>query len=76
MRALFEIALKNGWPLATSLLLKLTKMVDRRLWDFENPLRQFPHLGEEIFRKLENRKMTIEHLREMTASDIGLNCSP
>lgn len=71
MRALFEIALKNGWPLATSLLLKLTKMVDRRLWDFENPLRQFPHLNEEIFRKLEKKDMTIDHLREMTASEIG-----
>lgn len=71
MRALFEVALKNGWPLATSLLLKLTKMIDRRIWDFENPLRQFPHLGEEILRKLDESRHTVDRLRDMPAKEIG-----
>ena len=52
-------------------LLMLSKMVDRRLWSFENPLRQFPTLSQEVHRKLENRRMTIDKLREMTASEIG-----
>ncbi|XP_071801677.1 activating signal cointegrator 1 complex subunit 3-like [Asterias amurensis] len=71
IRALFEITLRNGWPLMAAHLLMLSKMVDRRLWSFENPLRQFPTLSQEVHRKLENRRMTIDKLREMTASEIG-----
>ncbi len=71
IRALFEITLRKGWPLMAAHLLMLSKMVDRRLWSFENPLRQFPQLSQEVQRKLENRRMTIDKLREMTASEIG-----
>ncbi|XP_038077615.1 activating signal cointegrator 1 complex subunit 3-like [Patiria miniata] len=71
IRALFEITLRKGWPLMAAQLLTLSKMVDRRLWSFENPLRQFPQLSQEIQRKLENKKLTIDKLREMPASEIG-----
>ena len=71
IRALFEITLRNGWPLMASTLLTLSKMVDRRLWSFENPLRQFPQLSQEVQRKLENRRLDIGRLREMPASEIG-----
>ncbi|XP_022081843.1 activating signal cointegrator 1 complex subunit 3-like [Acanthaster planci] len=71
IRALFEITLRKGWPLMASQLLTLSKMVDRRLWSFESPLRQFPQLSQEVQRKLENRKLTIDKLREMRASEIG-----
>ena len=45
MRALFEVALRNGWPVMASRLLTLCKVVDKRLWGYENPLKQFPMIG-------------------------------
>eukprot|EP00743_Colponemidia_sp_Colp-15_P009223 GILK01010071.1.p1 GENE.GILK01010071.1~~GILK01010071.1.p1 ORF type:complete len:1391 (-),score=337.99 GILK01010071.1:97-4269(-) len=41
MRALFEICLKKGWASMANRLLTFAKMIDRRLWDFQHPLRQF-----------------------------------
>ena len=71
MRALFEMALRKGWPIMASRLLKLSKTVEKRLWGFENPLRQFPILSMEIFSKLEARRLNVDKLREMDSKEIG-----
>lgn len=52
-------------------LLNLCKTIDKRLWGFENPLRQFPLLTNEILNKLEAKKMTIDRLKEMDPKEIG-----
>ena len=72
MRALFEICLKKGWPIMASRLLNLCKTVDKRLWGFETPLRQFPILSAEILSKIEAKKLKIDKLREMDSKEIGL----
>ncbi len=41
-RAMFEIVLKRNWPLLAGRTLKFSKMLERQMWDFENPLRQHP----------------------------------
>jgi hypothetical protein len=56
-----------------SRLLNLCKTIDKRLWGFENPLRQFPTLSQEILKKLEERKLTIDKLKEMDAKEIGMS---
>ena len=71
MRALFEVTLRNGWPVMASRLLTLCKTVDKRLWGFENPLRQFPTITEETFRKLRRCHLTLDRIKEMSARDIG-----
>ena len=71
VRALFEMALRKGWPVMAGRLLQLSKTIEKRLWGFENPLRQFSMLPQEIFNKLEARKLTIDRLREMDSNDIG-----
>ena len=71
MRALFEVALRQGWPVMAGRLLEQCKTFDKRLWGFEHPLRQFPILGPEILNKLEQRRMTVERLKEMDAKEIG-----
>lgn len=71
MRGLFEIALHRGWPTMAYRLLGLCKMLDKRLWGFENPLRQFTILNQETLVKLEDRKAVIDRLRDMTADEIG-----
>ena len=71
VRGLFEVALRRGWPAMAGKLLTLSKTVDKRLWAFENPLRQFPVLSHETLNKLEARKATLERLRDMQADEIG-----
>ena len=46
-------------------------MLDKRQWVFENPLRQFTILKHETLVKLEERKATVDRLRDMTADEIG-----
>ncbi|XP_071112657.1 activating signal cointegrator 1 complex subunit 3-like [Haliotis cracherodii] len=71
MRALFEMALKKGWPIMASRLLSLSKVVDKRLWAHEHPLRQFPILSQEILNKIEARNLYIDRLKDMDAKEIG-----
>ena len=54
-----------------SRLLNLCKTVDKRLWGWETPLRQFPILSSEILTKIEARKLKIDKLREMDSKEIG-----
>ncbi|XP_074644659.1 activating signal cointegrator 1 complex subunit 3-like [Tubulanus polymorphus] len=70
-RALFEIALRKGWPIMAGRLLMLSKVIDKRLWEFEHPLRQFTVLSPEILHKIEVKKLTIDKLREMDSKEIG-----
>lgn len=71
VRALFEMALRRNWPLMAGRLLQLSKVIEKRLWNFENPLRQFP-LPFEILSKLEDRGLSVDKLKDMNAKDIGL----
>ncbi|XP_078001399.1 activating signal cointegrator 1 complex subunit 3-like [Glandiceps talaboti] len=71
IRALFDIAVRRGWPVMAAKALELSKTVDKRLWGFENPLRQFTNLSNDIYHKLEARKLTVDRLREMKADEIG-----
>ena len=71
MRALFEVALRKSWAIMAARLLQFCKVIERQLWGFESPLHQFPHLGVEILRKLDARKISVDKLRDMDAKDIG-----
>uniref|UniRef100_A0A0E0KAG9 RNA helicase n=1 Tax=Oryza punctata TaxID=4537 RepID=A0A0E0KAG9_ORYPU len=72
MRALFEICLRRGWSEMTSLLLEFCKGVDRKIWPQQHPLRQFDRdLSNEIFRRLEEKNVDLDHLYEMEENDIG-----
>ena len=53
-------------------LLMVSKMVDKRIWNFETPLRQFPILTHESLRKIEEKKLNMDKLREMEAKEIGM----
>ncbi|XP_052179855.1 DExH-box ATP-dependent RNA helicase DExH14 isoform X1 [Diospyros lotus] len=72
MRALFEICLGRGWCEMSSFMLDYCKAVDRQIWPHQNPLRQFDKdISTEILRKLEERGVDLDHLREMEERDIG-----
>ncbi|KAI9253156.1 Sec63 Brl domain-containing protein [Sporodiniella umbellata] len=71
-RALFEIALNRQWGSTASVLLDITKAVDKRMWTFQHPLRQ-TNLSKEVIMKLENRgdEASIEEMREMQPQDLA-----
>ncbi|CAJ1061882.1 activating signal cointegrator 1 complex subunit 3 [Xyrichtys novacula] len=71
VRALFEIALRKRWPAMTYRLLTLCKVIDKRLWGFAHPLRQFSSLSHVILNRLEEKKLTVDKLKEMRKDEIG-----
>ncbi|XP_013879087.1 activating signal cointegrator 1 complex subunit 3 [Austrofundulus limnaeus] len=71
MRALFEVALRKRWPAMTYRLLTLCKVIDKRLWGFAHPLRQFPQLSHVVLGRLEEKRLTVDKLKEMRKDEIG-----
>lgn len=70
-RALFEIVLRRNNPLMAGRLLNVAIMLELRLWDFQNPLNQFSCIPHEVLSKIENRKLTIDKIRELEVKEIG-----
>lgn len=56
-------------------LLEQCKIIDKRLWGHEHPLRQFSILTPEVLGKLEARRLTVDRLKEMDSKEIGENGS-
>ncbi|CAH2252491.1 activating signal cointegrator 1 complex subunit 3 isoform X1 [Pelobates cultripes] len=71
VRALFEIALRKRWPAMTYRLLNLSKVIDKRLWGWASPLRQFSILPPSVLSKLEEKKLTIDKMKDMRKDEIG-----
>ncbi|XP_012665836.1 activating signal cointegrator 1 complex subunit 3 [Otolemur garnettii] len=71
VRALFEIALRKRWPTMTYRLLNLSKIIDKRLWGWASPLRQFSVLPPHILTRLEEKNLTVDKLKDMRKDEIG-----
>lgn len=71
VRALFEIALRKRWPAMTYRLLNLSKVIDKRLWGWVSPLRQFSVLPPSVLSRLEEKNLTIDKLKDMRKDEIG-----
>lgn len=55
----------------TSKLLTLCKVIDKRLWGSAHPLRQFPSLSPVVLSRLEEKKLSVDKLKEMRKDEIG-----
>ncbi|CAM9294568.1 unnamed protein product, partial [Chrysoparadoxa australica] len=76
LRALFEIALKNHWAQLSDKIIMICKMVERRCWLSQSPLRQFKSVPEPILRKLERKEigklaMRWDRYYDLKATDLG-----
>ncbi|XP_025945383.1 activating signal cointegrator 1 complex subunit 3 isoform X2 [Apteryx rowi] len=71
VRALFEIALRKRWPAMTYRLLNLSKVIDKRLWGWVSPLRQFSVLPPSVLTKLEEKNLTVDKMKDMRKDEIG-----
>lgn len=72
MRALFEVALKRGWSALACRTLTICKMVERRAWSSQSPLRQFGSIPEVIIKKLEKvSDIAWERYYDLKPQDFG-----
>lgn len=73
--ALYEICLKKGWSSITQICLSYIKMISKRMWSAQTPLRQFSiykNISEEIIISIEKReKLTWDRFLNMTSHEIG-----
>lgn len=52
-------------------LLNLSKVIDKRLWGWASPLRQFSVLPPHILTRLEEKNLTVDKLKDMRKDEIG-----
>jgi pre-mRNA-splicing helicase BRR2 len=74
MRCMYEIALKRGWAQVAERCLSFCKMIDRRMWSTQSPLRQFlkfKKIPEEVVKKLEKKDFNLDRLYELNSQQIG-----
>ncbi|KAI5074534.1 hypothetical protein GOP47_0010495 [Adiantum capillus-veneris] len=71
MRALFEIVLKRGWAQLAEKALTLSKMVNRRMWRSQTPLRQFKSISNDILSKIEKKNLAWERYYDLSSQEIG-----
>lgn len=71
-RALFMIALNRRWGYQCQVLLSLCKSIEKQIWPFDHPFRQFD-LPQPILRNLDEKLPTtsIESMKEMEPTEIG-----
>ncbi|KAJ1698273.1 hypothetical protein LUZ63_006785 [Rhynchospora breviuscula] len=71
LRAIFEIVLKQGWAQLAEKALNMCKMVDKRMWSVQIPLRQFAGLPKEILMKLEKKDLAWERYYDLSSQELG-----
>ncbi|KAK1284246.1 hypothetical protein QJS10_CPB21g01301 [Acorus calamus] len=70
-RALFEIVLKRGWAQLAEKAMNLCKMVNKRMWSVQTPLRQFNEIPNEILTKIEKKDLAWERYYDLSSQEIG-----
>ncbi|CAK0864350.1 unnamed protein product, partial [Prorocentrum cordatum] len=71
MRAIFEICLRRGWAALALRALQWCKMIDKRMWGSQTPLRHFKGLAEDILRKVEKKDFAWERYYDLSSAEIG-----
>ncbi|KAF5746457.1 U5 small nuclear ribonucleoprotein helicase [Tripterygium wilfordii] len=71
MQVLFEIVLKRGWAQLAEKALNLCKMVSKRMWSVQTPLRQFNGIPNEILMKIEKKSLAWERYYDLSSQEIG-----
>jgi antiviral helicase SLH1 len=72
IRALLEIAISRKWASVTGVLMGLSKAIEKRLWPFDQPLKQF-NLKADIFYGLQSwaDDWSVAQLASLDASALG-----
>ena len=71
-RALLEIAISRKWANTSAVLMGMSKAIEKRLWPFEQPLKQF-NLKQNVFYELERwaDDYSVSELVQMSPAELG-----
>lgn len=72
LRALFDMVLRAGGAIMAGRMLTLCKVVERQTWNFETPLKQFSELSPCVLHHIEEKKLSLDHIRDTNAKDLGV----
>jgi antiviral helicase SLH1 len=72
IRAMLEIAISRKWAALSAVLMGMSKAIEKRLWPFDQPLKQFP-LKQDVYYGLETwaDDMSPAELASMSAAELG-----
>ncbi|OJT11666.1 Antiviral helicase SLH1 [Trametes pubescens] len=72
IRALLEIAISRKWANVSAVLMGMSKAIEKRLWPFDNPLKQF-ELKMDVLYNLERwaDDYAVAELAEMSGEELG-----
>ncbi|XP_074325952.1 DExH-box ATP-dependent RNA helicase DExH12-like [Apium graveolens] len=70
-RALFEITLKRGWAQVAEKALNLFKMVSKRMWTVQSPLRQFQGFPRDFLMKMEKKDLAWERYYDLSSPELS-----
>lgn len=72
IRALLEIAISRKWANVSAVLMGMSKAIEKRLWPFDQPLKQF-ELKSMVFYGLQEwaDEWSVAQLRALDAADLG-----
>jgi len=72
VRALLEIAISKKWANASAVLMGISKAIEKRLWPFDHPLKQFT-LKQDVYYGLEQwaDDYFVSELVRMSAAELG-----
>lgn len=71
-RALLHIAISRRWANLVERCLTLCKMVSKRQWTSQTPLRQFlPAVSDEVLRRIERKDVDFDRYYDLTAAEVG-----
>ncbi|KIJ55099.1 hypothetical protein M422DRAFT_219656 [Sphaerobolus stellatus SS14] len=71
IRAMFEICLKRGWAIPARAALDMCKMVDKRIWASNTPLRQFRGVPTDVVRKAEAKQFPWYRYFDLSPPELG-----
>jgi activating signal cointegrator complex subunit 3 len=70
-RALFEMVLKRGKVYLAERFLMFCKMIDKRVWHFQTPLRQFKHINYNLIQRVEAANLTVDRILDTSAGELA-----
>ncbi|KAK8609364.1 hypothetical protein V6N13_061813 [Hibiscus sabdariffa] len=66
-----QLKLEGGWAQLAEKALNLCKMVTKRMWNVQTPLRQFNGIPNEILMKLEKKDLAWDRYYDLSSQEIG-----
>ncbi|KAK8976431.1 hypothetical protein V6N11_013567 [Hibiscus sabdariffa] len=71
INVLLQAYISQGWAQLAEKALNLCKMVTKRMWNVQTPLRQFNGIPNEILMKLEKKDLAWDRYYDLSSQEIG-----